>query len=65
MWWEQNRAKLTQLNAEFYSFNHQQIQALAGLVDRTTDMSLTISGESAYITTERGNCEVILQRLGH
>ena len=61
VWWEQNRTKLTQLNAAFYNFEYQQIQTLAGLVDRTTDMSVTISGESAYITTDRGDCEICLE----
>jgi len=59
VWWKQGEAKFSKLNASFYSFDNKQIQELAGLVDRTTDMSVTISGESAYVTTDKGDCEVV------
>lgn len=58
VWWKQGEAKLSKLKASFYYFDNKQIQNLAGLVERTTDMSVTISGESAYITTDKGDCEV-------
>ena len=34
------------------------IMAFAALVERTTDISLSISGDSAYIATEKGECEI-------
>jgi len=58
VWWEQNKAKFVGLNASFYQFNNSEIQTLAGLVDRTTDMSVTVTGHSAFVTTEKGDCEV-------
>ena len=59
VWWKLGEAKFSKLNASFYAFDNKQIQNLAGLVDRTTDMSVTISGESAYVTTDKGDCEVV------
>jgi len=59
VWWKQGEAKFNQLKASFYYFDNKQIQTLGGLVDRTTNMSVTISGESAYITTDKGDCEVV------
>lgn len=63
VWWQQGKAKFSQLEASFYRFDNQQIQTLAGLVDRTSEISVTISDDSAFITTEKGDCEVILQTL--
>lgn len=48
--WKQGEAKFTKLKASFYSFDNKQIQNLAGLVERTTDMSVTISDESEKTT---------------
>ncbi len=59
VWWAQSKEKLNALkNSEFYRFDNNQIQDLAGLVGRTTDMSVTITGDSAFVTTEKGDCEV-------
>ena len=63
VWWEQNKTKFSGLKASFFQFNNNEIQSLAGLVDRTTDMSVTITGDSAYITTNIGDCEVSWQTL--
>lgn len=63
VWWEQGKAKFSDLNASFYRFDNQSIQNLAGLVDRTTEMSVTITGDSAYVTTEKGDCEVFWEAL--
>ncbi|HHT00005.1 MAG TPA: YaeQ family protein [Thiomicrospira sp.] len=58
VWWEQSKTKLNELNAEIIQFDHADIQKLAGLVKRTMDMSVTITGDSAYIAAEQGECEV-------
>jgi uncharacterized protein YaeQ len=57
-WWEQGREKFTQLNASFYQFEWESIQALASLQQRTMQLSVTITGNSAYVATELGECEV-------
>lgn len=58
VWWDQGQAKFEQLNVSVYRINWSHVQALAALVQRTMDISLTITGESAYIATESGECEV-------
>ena len=57
-WWDTSRDKFAQLNASFYRFDWQSIQALAELQQRTMQLSVTISGDSAYVATELGECEV-------
>jgi len=57
-WWDTGREKFTQLNASFYRFEWESIQALAKLQQRTMKLSVTISADSAYVATELGECEV-------
>ena len=57
-WWDAGRDKFTQLNASFYQFEWESIQVLARLHQRTMQLSVTISGDSAYVATELGECEV-------
>lgn len=58
VWWEQAKNKIKSLKASIYRFQWQDIQALAALVERTMEISVTITGDSAYIATERGEHEV-------
>jgi uncharacterized protein YaeQ len=57
-WWEQGRDKFAQLDAAFYRFEWESIQSLAALYQRTMQLSVTISGNSAYIAAGLGECEV-------
>ena len=57
-WWDQGREKFAQLKASFYRFEWASIQSLAALQQRTMQLSVTITGNSAYIATELGECEV-------
>jgi len=57
-WWEQGRDKFAELNAAFYRFEWESIQSLAALYQRTMQLSVTISGNSAYIAAGLGECEV-------
>ena len=66
VWWEQSRGKISQLNAYVFKFEWEEIKSLASLVQRTMDMSITITADSAYVATESGECEVsweVLQGL--
>ena len=63
VWWDQGQAKFKQLDADFYRFDWPSIQALAELVQRTMDLSVTITGDSAYVATELGECEVAWEVL--
>lgn len=58
VWWMQEQAKFTPLTATIFQFSWPNIQALAKLVQRTMDISVTITEESAYVATESGECEV-------
>ncbi len=58
MWWEQGREKFQQLDVSVFQFDWKGIQALATFQQRTMDISVTINGDSAYIATQSGECEV-------
>lgn len=57
-WWDMGQGKFKELPASFYRFQWPNIQILATLVKRTMDISVTITGESAYVSTKAGECEV-------
>lgn len=58
VWWKQSQHNFCKLNAEVYQFDFAEIQALAKHCKRTMDFSVTLSGDTAYIATESGECEV-------
>ena len=58
VWWDQGQTKFNQLNASFYRLEWESIQTLATMVQRTMDFSVTITGDSAYIASESGECEI-------
>ncbi|MBQ0720640.1 MAG: YaeQ family protein [Gammaproteobacteria bacterium] len=57
-WWTQVGDQFNKLAVEVYQFEWQKIEALAALLQRTMDLSITITGDSAYIAAELGECEV-------
>jgi len=57
-WWNQGQTKFRALTASFYRFDWENIQALAALVQRTMELSITISGDSAYIAAQAGEVEI-------
>lgn len=63
VWWNQDEAKFRQLNADYYRFEWSDILKLAKLAERTMDFSVTITGDSAYIATNLGECEIHWQQL--
>ncbi len=63
VWWQQSEAAFAALNVDVYRFNCDEIEQLAGLLQRTMELSVTISGESAYIAAELGEVEVHWQLL--
>jgi uncharacterized protein YaeQ len=58
VWWEQLKNKVNQLNISVFKFAWEDIQSLASFVERTMDISVSITGDSAYVATESGECEV-------
>jgi len=63
VWWSQNQQKINQLPVSVYQFDWENIQVLASLVQRTMDISISITGDSAYVAAESGECEVAWVRL--
>jgi len=58
VWWQQNQNKFAMLSASVIQFDSQDISALANLVARTMTCSITVTGDSAFVATESGECEV-------
>ena len=63
VWWSQSELKLKQLDASIYKFEWEEILELTKFVERTMDLSISLTGDSAYIATELGECEVSWQTL--
>jgi len=58
VWWDQGRAGFSELPASIFRFQREGVQALAALVQPTMDISVTITGDSAYVAAAAGECEV-------
>lgn len=63
VWWSQNQSSFAQLNARVFQFSRNDMETLANWVQRTMDWSVTISGDSAYVATEQGQCELSWRTL--
>ena len=63
-WWDINRQELEKLNASVFQVQWEDIQALAKLVERTVDASITITDGQVYVATERGECDLGVSELG-
>ena len=65
IWWQQNELKLEPVNAAIYRFDTVSIDRLSKLLQRTMEYSVTITGDSAYIATQEGECEVVWSQLNY
>jgi uncharacterized protein YaeQ len=63
VWWQLSQKDFATLDVEVYQFQFSQIKALAGLLQRSMNLSLTLSGDSAYIAAELGECEITCRTL--
>ena len=63
VWWSQSSEKFKALNAQFFQVSFESAQQFALLADRTMDFSMSLSEGSAYISTEKGECEMTRHRL--
>lgn len=62
-WWQQNESELSSLEVNVYRFDWEQVQALAAISDRGMELSVTLSGDSIFVATELGECELLLETL--
>ncbi len=58
VWWNQLHLRRSGLPVAVFRFDWEAIVVLASLVERTMTMSVTITNDSAYVATQRGECEV-------
>ena len=58
LWWKRGSAKFNELKASVFQFQWENIQALVELIQRSMDLSITITEDSAYINAELGECTV-------
>ncbi len=58
IWWSQGKESIKDLNVSVFQFSIEEIKALASLVERTMELSVTIAEDSAYIATGKGECEI-------
>ena len=58
VWWSQSQDKFDELNVSVLQLPWSGVQVLAKLVQRTLDMSVTITGDSAFIAADSGECEI-------
>ena len=63
LWWQQECSKFNRLDVDIVQFPWASTHTLATFAQRTMDMSITINGESAYIETAAGECEVVWVNL--
>lgn len=63
VWWKQGQHKFGQYKASIVRLDHQKITELAAMLERTMDMSVTITGQSAFVTTTQGELELSWQTL--
>ncbi len=56
-------AMFAMLKVSVFRFDSQSVRAFTTLVERTMDLSITITGDSAFIATDTGECEVAWEPL--
>lgn len=62
-WWQQNSGQLSRLPVDVYQFESHTIDALSQLLERSMSISVTITGDSAYIATAKGEVDVSWRNL--
>lgn len=63
IWWEQNKADFSRLRVSVLQVDWDEVKALSKLVERTMDLSVTISEDSIYFSSGLGDCEVSVLTL--
>ena len=63
VWWQQNHEQFSALKVQVVQFDWPHIQAFARLLQRSTELTVTIDGNNAFINSADGDCEVAWQTL--
>ena len=63
VWWAQGKGKFGMLDAEIIRFNYHEVERLTELLARTMDLSVTITGMSAFVASDNGEVEISWETL--
>lgn len=63
VWWRQLSDKLPNSTASVYRLDRGEVSALAALIGRTADLSVTISRPSLFVAAEGGQIDLSLETL--
>ena len=63
VWWQQNEKALNRLPVSVFQLPFDAIHALARLVERTMQISVTITEGNAFVAAELGECEIPCRHL--
>jgi uncharacterized protein YaeQ len=58
VWWSQSQGKLSLLPVSVIQLGWTNLQTLVEQLQRTMNLSFTITGQSAFVATETGTCEI-------
>ena len=61
--WSQSQKQFKNLDVSIYQFQWENVQTLASWIQRSTDLSITITGDEAYITNDSQECEISWKTL--
>ncbi|MFK7864500.1 MAG: YaeQ family protein [Pseudohongiellaceae bacterium] len=62
-WWQIEQPKLEGINAHISQLPWPELRLLAEMVERTMDVSVTISGDSVFVATAKGEVELTVKTL--
>ncbi|MDK9759719.1 YaeQ family protein, partial [Vibrio sp. D173a] len=63
VWWEQNRGKFGYLNAQIVRLSNEGIEQMAEMTERTMDLSVMLTGNSAFVNSDTKSAEVTWEEL--
>lgn len=63
VWWRQSGNEIDAARVKVFQFTWDEICQLASLVQRTLQLSITVSGMSAFIAAESGSVEIAWREL--
>ncbi len=63
VWWRQLAGKLPEGTASVYRLDWPEVTALAALIDRTAELSITINRPSLFVAADAGQVELGLETL--
>ena len=63
VWWQQLESKLPAGTAEVFHLDWEAVQMLAGHIERTGELSVTINRPSIFVAAEGGQVELSLSHL--